>query len=127
MTVVFSTLMVQAQGKSLFITFNDGSKAEFAMADNPAITMKDGTMTVVAGATTLSYELWRVKQFAFGASTAIHEVNSIHTQSNKVSVFTLDGKAVNVSAHQGKIDLDQLRTGIYIININGNILKYMKP
>ena len=127
MTVVFSTLMVQAQGKSLFITFNDGSKAEFAMADNPAITMTDGTMTVVAGATTLSYELWRVKQFTFGASTAIHEVNSIHTQSNKVSVFTLDGKAVNVSAHQGKIDLDQLRTGIYIININGNILKYMKP
>ena len=42
MTVVFSTLMVQAQGKSLFITFNDGSKAEFAMADNPAITMTDG-------------------------------------------------------------------------------------
>ena len=127
MAVVCSTLIVQAQDKSLFITFNDGSKAEFAMADNPAITMTDGTMTVVAGTTTLSYELWLVKQFTFGASTAVHEVKGLRVKSNHVSIYTLDGKAVNLSAHQGKIDLDQLRTGIYIININGNILKYMKP
>ena len=127
MTVVFSTLMVQAQGKSLFITFNDGSKAEFAMADNPAITMTDGTMTVVAGTTTLSYELWRVKQFTFGASTAVHEVKGLRVKSNHVSIYTLDGKAVNVPTIGGEVYLDGLTSGLYIININGNTLKYMKP
>ena len=127
MTVVFSTLMVQAQGKSLFITFNDGSKAEFAMADNPAITMTDGTMTVVAGTTTLSYELWRVKQFTFGASTAVHEVKGLRVKSNYVSIYTLDGKAVNVPTNQGEAVLDHLAPGVYIININGNTLKFLKP
>ena len=129
MTVVFSTLMVQAQGKSLFITFNDGSKAEFAMADNPAITMTDGTMTVVAGTTTLSYELWRVKQFTFATSTGIRNisVSDIHVNSDSVRIYTLDGKAVNMPASQGEVNLDGLAPGLYIININGNTLKFLKP
>ena len=127
MVVVCSALVTQAQGKSLFITFNDGSKAEFAMTDNPAITMTDGTMTVVAGTTTLNYELWRVKQFTFGTSTAIREVSGIQLKSDKVSIFTLDGKAVNVSARQDQIDLSSLASGVYIININGNTLKFRKP
>lgn len=127
MVVVCSALVTQAQGKSLFITFNDGSKAEFAMTDNPAITMTDGTMTVVAGTTTLNYELWRVKQFTFGTSTAIREVSGIQLKSDKVRIFTLDGKAVNVSARQDQIDLSSLASGVYIININGNTLKFRKP
>ena len=127
MVVVCSALATQAQGKSLFITFNDGSKAEFAMADNPAITMTDGTMTVVAGTTTLSYELWRVKQFTFGASTAVHEVKGLRVKSNYVSIYTLDGKAVNVPTNQGEAVLDHLAPGVYIININGNTLKFLKP
>lgn len=127
MVVVCSALATLAQGKSLFITFNDGSKAEFAMTDNPAITMTDGTMTVVAGTTTLNYELWRVKQFTFGTSTAIREVSGIQLKSDKVRIFTLDGKAVNVSARQDQIDLSSLASGVYIININGNTLKFRKP
>ena len=127
MAAVCSTLILEAQDKSLFITFNDGSKAEFAMSDNPAITMANGTMTVAAGSSQISYELWRVKQFTFGTSTAIHEVNGIQLKSDKVSIFTLDGKAVNAVVHQDQIDLRSLASGVYIININGNTVKYMKP
>ena len=124
-----STLIAQAQDKSLFITFNDGSKAEFSMADNPSITMKDGTMTVVAGNSQLDYELWRVKQFTFGGSTDVREIKSkdMSVKGKQVKVFTLDGKAVKITTTQDKVDLSHLAPGVYIININGNSLKYLKP
>ena len=130
LAVVCTTLSAQSQAKSLFITFNDGSKAEFAMADNPAITMTDGTMTIVTAGNTLDYELWRVKQFTFGTSTGIKEIGSpagIMVSDRPVSIYTLDGKAVSVPMVQGKAHLDLLPSGLYIININGNTLKYMKP
>lgn len=130
LAVVCTTLSAQSQAKSLFITFNDGSKAEFAMADNPAITMTDGTMTIVTAGNTLNYELWRVKQFTFGTSTGIQEISSpagILVSDRPVSIYTLDGKAVSVPMVQGKAHLDLLPSGLYIININGNTLKYMKP
>lgn len=130
LAVVCTTLSAQSQAKSLFITFNDGSKAEFAMADNPAITMTDGTMTVATASNTLNYELWRVKQFTFGTSTGIQEISSpagILVSDRPVSIYTLDGKAVSVPMVQGKAHLDLLPSGLYIININGNTLKYMKP
>jgi hypothetical protein len=130
LAVVCTTLSAQSQAKSLFITFNDGSKAEFAMADNPAITMTDGTMTIVTAGNTLDYELWRVKQFTFGTSTGIQEISSpagILVSDRPVSIYTLDGKAVSVPMVQGKAHLDLLPSGLYIININGNTLKYMKP
>ena len=130
LAVVCTTLSAQSQAKSLFITFNDGSKAEFAMADNPAITMTDGTMTIVTAGNTLNYELWRVKQFTFGTSTGIKEIGSpagIMVSDRPVSIYTLDGKAVSVPMVQGKAHLDLLPSGLYIININGNTLKYMKP
>jgi len=130
LAVVCTTLSAQSQAKSLFITFNDGSKAEFAMADNPAITMTDGTMTIVTAGNTLDYELWRVKQFTFGTSTGIKEIGSpagIMVSDRPVSIYTLDGKAVSVPMVQGEAHLDLLPSGLYIININGNTLKYMKP
>ncbi len=118
-----------AQQKSLFITFNDGSKTEFAMSDNPAITMADGSMTVVGSSSQIGYELWRVKQITFGNSTAIREIrsNSILLDGSNAKIYTLDGKAVHAAINNGEIDLNGLATGIYIININGKTIKYMKP
>ena len=123
------SLLAKAEDKSLFITFNDGSKAEFAMSQNPAISWADDMMTVVAGDNTLTYELWRVKQFTFGASTGIREINGkdLYVKGNSIRVYTLDGKAITVPVVQGEMNLDGLSKGIYIININGNSLKLMKP
>lgn len=122
-------LMAKAEDKSLFITFIDGSKAEFAMADNPAVSWADDMMTVVAGDNTLTYELWRVKKFTFEASTGIREINGkgLYIKGNNLRVYTLDGKAITVPVVQGEMNLDGLSKGIYIININGNSLKLMKP
>ena len=91
--------------------------------------MANGSMTVVAGSSQISYELWRVKQFTFGNSTAIREIrsNSIILDGYNAKIYTLDGKAVHATANNGKIDIDGLATGIYIININGNTIKYRKP
>lgn len=129
MAMVCSTLVIQAEGKSLFITFNDGSKAEFAMADNPSISWADGTMKVVAGTTTVSYDLWRVKQFTFGTTTGIHATDgsSLRVKADGVSVYTMDGKAVSVPVLNGEASLSSLPKGTYIVNINGNIFKILKP
>ena len=125
--VVCWTQNVQAQGKSLFITFNDGSKVEFSMADNPAVTMANDLLSVVAGTSQLDYELWRVKQFTFGTSTGIREVNGLRVKTDRIAVYTLNGKAVKIPVAQGEFNLSGLASGIYIININGNTFKYMKP
>jgi hypothetical protein len=129
MALFCGAMTMLAQQKSLFITFNDGSKTEFAMSDNPAITMADGTMTVVGSSSQIGYELWRVKQITFGNSTAIREIrsNSILLDGSNAKIYTLDGKAVHAAINNGEIDLNGLATGIYIININGKTIKYMKP
>lgn len=49
-----------ADGKSLFVSFNDGSKIEFALSTQPEITFGNDKMTVTSTATTASYELWKV-------------------------------------------------------------------
>ena len=46
-----------ADGKSLFVSFNDGSKIEFALSTLPEVTFGNDKMTVKSTATTASYEL----------------------------------------------------------------------
>ena len=121
------SLVAKAEDKSLFITFNDGSKAEFAMSQDPAISWGNDQMTVVVGSSTQTFELWRVSKFTFGTSTGIREVKGNIVKGDNLRVYTLDGKAVSVPVSQGEINLDGLSKGIYIININGNTIKLMKP
>ena len=120
-TILCTAIMARAEDKSLFITFNDGSKAEFSLTQNPSITIADDLLTVEAGGSTLTYELWRVSKFTFGTSTAIRDI-----KGDNIRVYTLDGKVVSVPVSQGEFNLDGLSKGIYIVNINGNTFKITK-
>ena len=62
-----------ADGKSLFVSFNDGSKIEFALSTLPEVTFGDDKMTVKSTATTASYELWKVSTFTYGTTTGIQQ------------------------------------------------------
>ena len=128
-----------ADGKSLFVSFNDGSKIEFALSTLPEVTFGNDKMTVTSTATTASYELWKVSTFTYGATTGIKEVETnqkfafegdriiIDGTRNQVSAFALDGKAVNLSpviaGDKTIISLDGLTHGIYIIKINNESIK----
>lgn len=128
-----------ADGKSLFVSFNDGSKIEFALSTLPEVTFGDDKMTVKTTSTTASYELWKVSTFTYGITTDIKQVNQdtqfawegdriiVDGKANKVSIFSLDGKAVSISPITSNdktiISLEGLTKGVYIIKINNKSIK----
>ena len=127
-----------ADGKSLFVSFNDGSKIEFALSTLPEVTFGNDKMTVKSTATTASYELWKVSTFTYGTTTGIKQVENnkfafegdriiVDGTNNKVSVFALDGKAIKLSpitaGDKTIINLSELTHGIYIIKINNKSIK----
>lgn len=127
-----------ADGKSLFVSFNDGSKIEFALSTLPEVTFGDDKMTVKSTATTASYELWKVSTFTYGTTTGIKQVENnkfafegdriiVDGTNNKVSAFALEGKAIKLSpitaGDKTIINLSELTHGIYIIKINNKSIK----
>lgn len=126
--------------KSLFVTFEDGEKVEFALATTPEVTFGNDQMTITTTETTASYDLWKVSTFTYGAAaTGINqaEVNNkfalegnhiiIDGTNNKISVFSLDGKASNLSpitrGDKTIVNIDELPQGVYIIKINNKSIK----
>lgn len=125
--------------KSLFVSFNDGSKIEFALSTLPEVTFGNDKMTVKSTATTASYELWKVSTFTYGTTTGIKQVETnnkfafevdriiVDGTNNKISTFALDGKAIKLSptTAEGKtiINLNALTNGVYIIKINNKSIK----
>ena len=128
-----------ADGKSLFVSFNDGSKIEFALSTLPEVTFGNDKMTVKSTATTASYELWKVSTFTYGTTTGIKQVETnnkfafegdriiVDDTNNKISTFALDGKAIKISptTAEGKtiINLNALTHDVYIIKINNKSIK----
>ena len=128
-----------ADGKSLFVSFNDGSKIEFALSTLPEVTFGNDKMTVKSTATTVSYELWKVSTFTYSTTTGIKQVETnnklafegdriiVDGTNNKISTFALDGKAIKLSptTAEGKtiINLNALTHGVYIIKINNKSIK----
>lgn len=127
-----------ADGKSLFVSFNDGSKIEFALSTLPEVTFGNDKMTVKSTATTASYELWKVSTFTYGTTTGIKQVENnkfafegdriiVDGTNNKVSAFAPDGKAIKLSpitaGDKTIINLSELTHGIYIIKINNKSIK----
>ena len=123
-----------ADGKSLFVSFYDGNKIEFALSTLPEVTFGDDKMTVTSTATTASYELWKVSTFTYGTTTGIKQVETnnkfafegdriiVEGTNNKVRAFALDGTAVTLSpilaGDKTIIPLEELTHGVYLIIIN---------
>ena len=128
-----------ADGKSLFVSFNDGSRIEFALSTLPEVTFGNDKMTVTSTATTASYELWKVSTFTYGTTTGIKQVEMnnkfafkgdriiVDGTRNQVSAFALDGKKVSITpviaGDKTIISLDGLTHGVYIIKINNKSIK----
>ena len=128
-----------ADGKSLFVSFNDGNKIEFALSTLPEVTFGNDKMTVTSTATTASYELKKVSTFTYGTTTGIKQVKTnnkfaiegdriiVDGTNNKVRAFALDGTAVTLSpilaGDKTIIPLEELTHGVYLIIINNKSIK----
>lgn len=129
-----------ANDKSLFVTFNDGQKVEFALSTTPEVTFGNDQMTIKTTQTTASYDLGKVTTITYGSTTTgIKQVENnnkfafegdriiVDGTNNKVSAFALDGKNIKLSpiTADGKtiIPLDELTHGVYLININNKSIK----
>ena len=138
--IALSSISAKAtDGKSLFVSFNDGSKIEFALSTLPEVTFGNDKMTVKSTATTASYELWKVSTFTYGTTTGSKQVETnnklafegdriiVDGTNNKISTFALDGKAIKLSptTAEGKtiINLNALTHDVYIIKINNKSIK----
>lgn len=137
--VAITALTTQADNKSLFVTFDDGTRVEFALSTTPEVTVTDNKLTITSTVTTASYDLWTVKTFTYGATTGINDVqtsqqgfslegdNIVVDGNVNVRIFAVDGKAVSVTpettGNQTVIPLNGLAKGVYVININGKSVK----
>ena len=137
---------VKAQNK-LVINLNDGNTACFVLTERPKITFSGDSLCVVSPTTTIEIARIAVKNFTFEESedyeTSIdtpHNDVSITASENSITLKGLtDGETVTVYGIDGKviakatavdgcctIALDNLSSGIYLININTTTIKYLK-
>lgn len=134
----FTALAASAEGKSLVVTFSDGTKAEYALSTLPEISMANDKLSVVTTATTAEFDLYKVKTFTFTTSSAISSVAQrgytisgdaivFEGEATQTRIFSIDGKAVSVapiiSGGQTVIPLNGLGKGVYIISVNGKSVK----
>lgn len=133
-------LLIHADNSySLIVTFMDGNKVEYALADLPEISFGNDQMKVKTAKTEASFELWTVKTFTYSTSTGISKINNEKKMSIEGNTLVVEGTANNISCHSangiainlphqtadGKtlISLDTLKQGIYLIKVNGKVIK----
>ena len=136
---VFCSMIAKAEEKSLIITFSDNTTQTFVLSTLPQITMANNKMTILAGATTAEYDLYKIKTFIFSGTTSIRNIednSEIKTEGNKiiiegtnanVRIFSIDGKSTTIkttnTSNSTVIDISSLNSGVYIIKANDKTVK----
>lgn len=139
---LFCCIIAKAEDKSLIITFNDNTTQTFVLSTLPQITMANNKMTILAGATTAEYDLYKIKTFIFSGTTSIRNIednSEIKTEGNKiiiegtnanVRIFSIDGKPATIktinTSNSTVIDISSLNSGVYIIKANDKTVKISK-
>ena len=139
---VFCSMIAKAEEKSLIITLSDNTTQTFVLSTLPQITMANNKMTILAGATTAEYDLYKIKTFIFSGTTSIRNIednSEIKTEGNKiiiegtnanVRIFSIDGKSTTIkttnTSNSTVIDISSLNSGVYIIKANDKTVKIKK-
>ena len=139
---VFCSMIEKAEEKSLIITLSDNTTQTFVLSTLPQITMANNKMTILAGATTAEYDLYKIKTFTFSGTTSIGNIednSDIKTEGNRiiiegtnanVRIFSIDGKPATIktinTSNSTVIDISSLNSGVYIIKANDKTVKISK-
>ena len=139
---LFCCIIAKAEDKSFIITFSDNTTQTFVLSTLPQITMANNKMTILAGATTAEYDLYKIKTFTFSGTTGIENIennSSIIAEGDRiivegananVRIFSVDGKTATLKttslSNSTIIDISSLGRGVYIIKANDKTLKISK-
>ena len=127
----------------LVLTQSDGSQVEFALTDNPVITLEGGNLVVTCGDQQVSTSLEGTSYAFTDTPSAIEQVsNEAQPEArvtfgqvaftglkagSHVAVYSLDGQQVlSVTASEegrAAADLSALPRGIYVVKAQGKSLK----
>lgn len=125
-------------GKSLVITFDNGTTQTYLLSANPEVTVADNMLVVTAAGATAQYTLADVLTFTFAETTGIktpetapgimrHGDCILISTPTKVEAYTADGKAVSVqytvSGSTTAVPLNSLPKGITILSAAGKTIK----
>ena len=132
------SLSAAGAGKSLVITFDNGTTQTYLLSTNPEVTVADNMLVVTAEGTTAQYTLADVLTFTFSESADIKAVETdpgimrrgdciLISTPTKVEAYTTDGKAVsvqyNISGSTTAVSLNSLPAGITILRAAGKSIK----
>ena len=132
------SLSASGAGKSLVITFDNGTTQTYLLSTNPEVTVADNMLVVTAEGTTAQYTLADVLTFTFSESADIKAVETdpgimrrgdciLISTPTKVEAYTTDGKAVsvqyNISGSTTVVSLNSLPAGITILRAAGKSIK----
>ena len=132
------SLSASGAGKSLVITFDNGTTQTYLLSTNPEVTLADNMLVVTAEGTTAQYTLADVLTFTFSESADIKAVETdpgimrrgdciLISTPTKVEAYTADGKAVSVqytvSGSTTAVLINSLPKGITILSAAGKTIK----
>lgn len=134
-----------AEVKYLIVSRTDGSKASFALADEPVVKNTATELTVETSATTVTIPFAELENYSFSETGPVkveditaEESHSYHDgqvtfnglkPGSEIYVYALDGREVMRGAADAdgysSLDLRGLGTGVYIVRTGNSSFKFI--
>lgn len=125
----------KADETSLRVTLRDGTTELYSLGEKPRISFSDGNMEVVTSKVSTSYSRADVKSMDFTLATSVARFsgedvsylfrdNVFSCPGHDIKAFGIDGTFAGAAGDS--LSLQELPSGIYIINVNGKSIKVIR-
>ena len=146
LVMVFCVQRISAQTQALVLQHADGNTTEVELYTKPKVTFEGNKLFVKSSVINLEYQVGDVIRFYYkGKGTEINSVqqeadyeqfdeqlvlHNIKSEDN-IAVYNLNGIRVPVrftfSNGNASLPLSSIPAGVYLLDINGKTVKFMKP
>jgi hypothetical protein len=150
LALIYCLSVISQTRNSLVIRLGDGSDKTILLSTIKKITFSVSSIILnKTDSTTAPYAISDVKKMSFGFYSAVDEVfldtngvllypnpatdfliiKNVPNSELNVTVFGIDGtiiKSEKLSSISYKIDISDLKKGIYLLKVDNTILKFMK-
>lgn len=146
LVMVFCVQRISAQTQALVLQHADGNTTEVELYTKPKVTFEGNKLFVKSSVINLEYQVGDVIRFYYkGKGTEINSVqqeadyeqfdeqlvlHNIKSEDN-IAVYNLNGIRVPVrftfSNGNASLPLSSIPAGVYLLDVNGKTVKFMKP
>lgn len=146
LVMVFCVQRISAQTQALVLQHADGNTTEVELYTKPKVTFEGNKLFVKSSIINLEYQVGDVIRFYYkGKGTEINSVqqeadyeqydeqlvlHNIKSEDN-IAVYNLNGIRVPVrftfSNGNASLPLSSIPAGVYLLDVNGKTVKFMKP